>query len=316
MSSDEADSAGQDSSTDNPHTWRIERPFGSGLKRKQIQFVPASDDKNAADVVQETVRDTNRGSSVADFYLSLVLPSDSKTTSPLRPTDLSLPNQGAERKVCGSTDAMKGGTTNESMMPFQRDPPSDNLSAQDVKSKPQSSPCSLDTSREAGTGNPAAGSSEEAGVQHGETVVERPLITTSSAAVDQICPTCNTRVTDWNLHVRTTVHMASREHSKTPHHLNRRSEGYKHMVKLGWDPDSSKGLGAEGQGIRFPVKATTKKDYLGIGAKTAKSIRDDAEGNVSESDAKKPRLLSSKEMRRLEQSERAARQDLHDYLRH
>ncbi|KAK1989308.1 G-patch domain-containing protein [Colletotrichum cereale] len=49
------------------------RPFGAGIQRRPIQFVKASDPTLST---TEPVRTTKSGSSVGDFYLSLVLPSD------------------------------------------------------------------------------------------------------------------------------------------------------------------------------------------------------------------------------------------------
>ncbi|KAF3204362.1 hypothetical protein TWF191_002282 [Orbilia oligospora] len=265
----DGDSPADPRSPENPHSWRIPRPFGTGVKRKPIHFVPASGDDQDGEVLHQTARESrpNHGSSVAEFYLSLVLPSEPGSTNASSPS-----------------------------------------------SKPTPSNQSKDTSEEAGIGDLARCLSEDAVVGPASAVVEHP-IETSTVVVDEICSTCNSRVTDWESHVRTTAHMFSLEHSKPPHHLNRQSEGYKHMVKLGWNPDGCEGLGAERQGIRFPVKATSKNDNLGIGAKPSKSIRDNAD-SVSDPNPKRPRLLTAKQMQRLEKAERAARQDLHDYLRH
>ncbi|TQN74263.1 hypothetical protein CSHISOI_01192 [Colletotrichum shisoi] len=49
------------------------RPFGAGIQRKPIQFVKASDPNLST---AEPVKTTKSGSSVGDFYLSLVLPSE------------------------------------------------------------------------------------------------------------------------------------------------------------------------------------------------------------------------------------------------
>ncbi|GKT59504.1 G-patch domain-containing protein [Colletotrichum tofieldiae] len=49
------------------------RPFGAGIQRKPIQFVKASDPNLST---TESAKPTKSGSSVGDFYLSLVLPSE------------------------------------------------------------------------------------------------------------------------------------------------------------------------------------------------------------------------------------------------
>ena len=42
----------------------------------------------------------------------------------------------------------------------------------------------------------------------------------------------------------------------------------------GWDPDARTGLGAHGEGIRYPIKAKEKNNKLGIGATMPKPKRD------------------------------------------
>ncbi|GKT47455.1 uncharacterized protein ColSpa_07636 [Colletotrichum spaethianum] len=58
------------------------RPFGAGIQRKPIQFVKASDPNLRT---TEPVKTTKSGSSVGDFYLSLVLPSEKKETEAEKP---------------------------------------------------------------------------------------------------------------------------------------------------------------------------------------------------------------------------------------
>ncbi|KAF3926602.1 hypothetical protein AA313_de0206934 [Arthrobotrys entomopaga] len=299
MSAGDGDDLPGSVSPDSPHSWRIAKPYGTGVKRKQIQFVPASKE-DQADGIQETGRDIDpsHGTSVADYYLSLVLPKAARDAG--SSSELSHPNHGVSKRRAG-------GSTLDKDVPFE-------TRTDVMQSRCDNTADSLPSSKENLDTSIVVTESYDAPVPLSSALVERALETT--AAQDQICPTCKARVTDWNSHVRTTAHMASEEHSKTPHHLNRQSEGYKHMVKLGWDPDGDRGLGAEGQGIRFPVKAKMKRNNLGIGAiPSSESIRDNA-GNVSESSTKRQRLLTAKEMQRLEQAERAARHDLHDYLRH
>ncbi|RVD84138.1 uncharacterized protein DFL_005903 [Arthrobotrys flagrans] len=317
------DSRTDSQSPENPHSWRIPRPFGTGVKRKQISFVPASTENQDDDGLHQTARESrpNHGSSVAEFYLSLVLPSEpgsANTSPPSSKSTHSSQFKGtstSEAKLLhGPSSVMEISSRKaRSMMPSRRDHATSKPCSSKGSRISSGSSDSLDTSEEAGIGDPARCLSEDAAVRPASAVVEHP-IETPAVVVDEICSTCNSRLTNWESHVRTTAHMFSLEHSKPPHHLNRQSEGYKHMVKLGWGPDDCEGLGAEGQGIRFPVKATSKNDNLGIGAKPSKSIRDT--DSVSDSNPKRPRLLTAKQMQRLEKAERAARQDLHDYLRH
>ncbi|EWC45380.1 hypothetical protein DRE_00779 [Drechslerella stenobrocha 248] len=303
-----------------PPAEQIAQPSEYRSKRKRICFVPASSEDSG----QETARaiGPNRGSSVANFYLSLVLPPKAGSANALQPSKSteapSLQGVPQHQLECGSSSVEDISAGTRAMMQSRHDctitiRPSER---QDIEySKLRVSPDNLDTPVVSITEGPAVCRSEDAAVQPELVTVEPPLETPVAEAVDDICTTCKARVTDWRTHVRTTAHMVSEEHSKTPHHLNRQSEGYKHMVRMGWDPDGGGGLGAGEQGIRFPVKATTKNDTLGIGARAPKSIRDPADG-VSESNPKKQRLLTAKQMQRLAKAERAARQDLHNYLRH
>ncbi|KAF3924060.1 hypothetical protein ABW21_db0208158 [Orbilia brochopaga] len=328
MSADRADSTGAASAV-SPHGWQIPKPYGNGPKRKQIHFVPASGDDD--DGIQKTAQDTDslaasRGSSIADLYLSVVLPPATGSQIPPHPDASTRPPsvQGASSGLleCGShsPSAESISPSTKNIIRSRRDR---TCTLDTASSGPRGTSGSPSTSSFEDPDTSAATSSREndsaaclsaVAVVQPDLAAVQPSIETS-AAMSEVCSTCKARVTDWKAHVRTTVHMASEEHSKPPHHLNRQSEGYKHMVKMGWDPDASKGLGAEGQGIRFPVKSTMKKDNLGVGAKAPKSIRDTAE-DVSDSNAKRQRLLSAKEMQRLEKAERAAKQDLHRYLRH
>lgn len=56
------------------------RPFGSGLHRKKIAFVPASGDGKLKTTASSTA--TKPGQDVADIYLSVVLPEDAKPRPP------------------------------------------------------------------------------------------------------------------------------------------------------------------------------------------------------------------------------------------
>ncbi|KAK6363476.1 hypothetical protein TWF730_000908 [Orbilia blumenaviensis] len=324
MSVDENHPAGSQS-PENPHSWRISRPFGTGVKRKQIHFVPASaEEEDGGGWAQEAARDSqpNRGPSVAEFYLSLVLPSgpglsnaSSSSKCKSTPSNKFQDASTSEAKLLHGSSSVMGISSEitKSMMPSQRDYTIKSPSSIERLSVSSGSSDGPDAPEGARIDGPASSHSEDTVVRPAEAVVEPTMET--PGGVDEICSTCNSRVTNWESHVRTTAHMFSSKHSKTPHHWNRQSEGYKHMVKLGWDPDSRDGLGAKGQGTRYPVKATPKKDNLGIGAKPSKSIRDNAD-SVSDTNPKRPRLLTAKQMQRLEKAERAARQDLHDYLRH
>jgi hypothetical protein len=81
------------------------------------------------------------------------------------------------------------------------------------------------------------------------------------------CPTCSLPITNQHDHEKSTAHQYALPHSHPPHHYDRASLGLKVMMDSGWDPDQRKGLGRDGEGIRFPIKPVPKNNTLGIGVK-------------------------------------------------
>ena len=91
------------------------------------------------------------------------------------------------------------------------------------------------------------------------------------AAGSDTCVDCGLpRGADAAVHERSTAHQASLAHSFPPHHLPRSNVGLKILQDAGWDPDARVGLGAAGQGTRYPVKAVAKKDRRGVGVRAGK----------------------------------------------
>ncbi|KAM0265188.1 hypothetical protein ACHAQJ_000341 [Trichoderma viride] len=110
-----------------------------------------------------------------------------------------------------------------------------------------------------------------------------------------ICPVCSLPITTTLLkHEASLAHQVSLEHSHPPSALDRSRMGLRALESQGWDPDSRLGLGREGEGTRFPIKAALKKDTLGVGA------RQPTRREVVE----KPRPLTAKEMRALAEKEK------------
>lgn len=130
-----------------------------------------------------------------------------------------------------------------------------------------------------------------------------------------ICAVCSLPITTTlQQHEASLAHQVSLEHSHPPSALDRSRMGLRALESQGWDPDSRLGLGREGEGTRFPIKAMRKEDTLGIGATQPKQ-------EVRE----KPRPLTGKEMRALAERERRkgerlqaeiyGRVDVEQYLR-
>ncbi len=66
-------------------------------------------------------------------------------------------------------------------------------------------------------------------------------------------------------HEANLAHQVCLEHSHPPSHLDRSRLGLRYLQAQGWDPDSRLGLGAQGQGIQFPIKTKPKDDKMGLG---------------------------------------------------
>jgi G-patch domain len=81
--------------------------------------------------------------------------------------------------------------------------------------------------------------------------------TTSSLPTAGVKPT--------QVHGSSLVHQVCLSHSHPPSHLDRENVGLKYLSSYGWDPDSRRGLGPSGSGIRIPIKADVKNDTIGIG---------------------------------------------------
>ncbi|KZL87906.1 g-patch domain-containing protein [Colletotrichum incanum] len=93
------------------------RPFGAGIQRKPIQFVKASDPNLST---TELAKTTKSGSSVGDFYLSLVLPSEKKKPEAEKPDtqicavcDLPLGKDDAVGEVSKGGGNISKGTTRQ-----------------------------------------------------------------------------------------------------------------------------------------------------------------------------------------------------------
>ena len=89
-------------------------------------------------------------------------------------------------------------------------------------------------------------------------------------------------------HESSIAHQACMPHSHPPSHLDRKRKGLKYLSSYGWDPDSRLGLGAEGHGIRVPIKPKEKNDNAGVGIKVSKSVS--APKKMAKFSAKQARL--------------------------
>ncbi|KAI5805201.1 hypothetical protein EDC01DRAFT_784269 [Geopyxis carbonaria] len=89
---------------------------------------------------------------------------------------------------------------------------------------------------------------------------------TPPSEVCSVCETCGLPVgADPAAHLRTTAHQSAEPHSHPPHPLARSSVGLRILEGQGWDPDARVGLGADGRGVRYPVKAVKREGRGGVG---------------------------------------------------
>jgi hypothetical protein len=100
-------------------------------------------------------------------------------------------------------------------------------------------------------------------------------------------------------HEASIAHQVCLIHSHPPSHLDRTRKGLAYLSSYGWDPDSRFGLGAEGQGIVFPIKAKPKDDKLGIGVVVPERVEKRKE-KLERFDAGKVRKVYEKDKMRSE----------------
>jgi len=119
-------------------------------------------------------------------------------------------------------------------------------------------------------------------------------------------------------HEASIAHQVCLDHSHPPSHLDRNRKGLALLSSYGWDPDARVGLGAQGQGIQFPIKAKEKNDKLGIGVVLPKDKDLERMKRVREVklDAGKVRKMAEKEKRRTEKLREAfyMSEDVERYL--
>jgi len=98
-------------------------------------------------------------------------------------------------------------------------------------------------------------------------------------------------------HETTLAHQVCLTHSHPPSAVDRRRMGLSVLEARGWDADARRGLGPDGEGMRFPLKTVPKDDKLGLGIAVPK---DGAEGKAKE----KPKLLDAKKVRKMAQEDK------------
>jgi hypothetical protein len=112
-----------------------------------------------------------------------------------------------------------------------------------------------------------------------------------------LCGTCGAPVkeADTRAHYLSSVHQLSLPRANTPSSIDRTRFGLKYMEKHGWDVDARIGLGAEGQGMLFPIVPKEKRNTHGLGVQIKKG------GRVVE---KKVQTLDAGKVRKMVESEK------------
>ncbi|KAL2111438.1 hypothetical protein VUR80DRAFT_10103 [Thermomyces stellatus] len=137
---------------------------------------------------------------------------------------------------------------------------------------------------------------------------ERPPSPQHAAAPKQTCPVCNVALdesSDLQKHEASIPHQVALSHSHPPSSIDRSRMGLSYLSSFGWDPDARRGLGAEGQGIRDPIKVQPKDDTLGLGAVIPQEF-------IEKAKEPKPKKLSIKDLRKREAEEKRKADRLRD----
>ncbi|KAI1409599.1 hypothetical protein F5Y13DRAFT_169623 [Hypoxylon sp. FL1857] len=116
-------------------------------------------------------------------------------------------------------------------------------------------------------------------------------------------------------HEASIAHQVCLTHSHPPSALDRSRMGLNVLQSQGWDPDSRKGLGAEQQGMQYPIKVKQKNDTLGIGVQVPKNLPVKKE-KPKTYDAKKIRKMALEDKKRHERLRRQfyGNSDVEKYL--
>lgn len=123
------------------------------------------------------------------------------------------------------------------------------------------------------------------------------------------CQTCNLPLRDAEgvEHHTSLAHQVSLAHIYPPNAINRQRKGFSYLESQGWDPDSRRGLGAQGEGILRPISAKEKKDKAGIGDRS----RSSTPSSVTRVQ-KGPQGLDPKALKKLEQQKDKRGKRLHE----
>lgn len=102
----------------------------------------------------------------------------------------------------------------------------------------------------------------------------KPATPTAQKALSSgdVCAICKQPLSP--SHESTLAHQVCLEHSHPPSHLDRNRHGLRYLSLYGWNPDERVGLGANAEGIRYPIRPKAKHDTVGL--QETKSVEEEA----------------------------------------
>lgn len=111
-----------------------------------------------------------------------------------------------------------------------------------------------------------------------------------------LCGICGqpAKEVDPRIHYLSPAHQAALPRTPTPSGLDRTRMGLKYMEKYGYDLDARLGLGAEGEGMLYPLVPKEKRDKLGLGINKKDHEKKKVLGGASAADVKAGKLDAGK----------------------
>lgn len=125
------------------------------------------------------------------------------------------------------------------------------------------------------------------------------------------CSICGepVKAADQRIHYLSPAHQAALPLAPIPSAIDRSRMGLKYMERHGFDVDARVGLGANGQGMLFPLVPKEKRDKLGLGIDKKDHEKKVSLGGASAADIKAGKLDSGK-IRKLAQVEKRRHEKL------
>ncbi len=107
-----------------------------------------------------------------------------------------------------------------------------------------------------------------------------------------LCAICSAPVkeSDHRIHYLSPTHQAALPRAPTPSSIDRTRMGLMYMKKYGYDVDARRGLGANGQGMLFPLMPKEKRDRFGLGVDRKEHVAQKALGGATAFEVREGKL--------------------------